>query len=69
VQQRTWQHFFALGFAPGERQIDVGKVCGPVGAESIETSQSFPQAVIGGLTRAIYTPYTARVRCAGNLRP
>lgn len=64
-----WQHFFLAGLAPGERVVSVPAVCGDAGAAELETEQTLPQAIVGGLTRVIYTPYTARVVCAGGQRP
>jgi len=68
-----WRHFFVFGWFPGERVIDATGRCGaPERVKEIRTGQTFPQVLIAAalglaLYVSIYSPYTGRVVCVGEI--
>jgi Bor protein len=62
VVEKEWVSSWIFGLVPAE-PIDVRRQC-PSGVATVETQQSFPNALVGAVTFGIYTPQSVKVTCA-----
>jgi hypothetical protein len=66
VINKAFQPSFIAGLiAP--KPIDVSKEC-PNGVAKFETIHQFPEALIGGITFGIFTPFSTIITCASSNR-
>lgn len=62
-QHDEWESFFLWGLA-GHADVDVRKVCSGADVAEVQTSETFLNGLVSGVTLGIYAPRTVSVTCA-----